>query len=71
MVFVMEIEYLTNKIVEELGCDLNGKELFCKDEIIKNEWIGRNWRCGDSIIQLNFNDSIFLMIFPISYLDKK
>lgn len=65
-----EIEYVTNRLVSELGKDLNGYELFNTKEINEGDWVGRIWNLGETLVELNYVDKIQLVLYPIEYINK-
>ncbi len=65
-----EIEYMTNYLINELGKDSNGHELFTADEIVDGKWDGRTWLIGETVIELNYMEKIHLALYPVDYLKK-
>jgi hypothetical protein len=67
---VKEIEYVTNRLSNELGMDANNLGLFDPAEIVDSKWKGRLWRIGDTIIELNYIHKMNLTFYPLQYLEK-
>lgn len=63
-----EFDYVTGRLVSELGPDFDGKTAFNRDEIKTGEWAGRRWRLDDTILELSNHGKLFLTFFPIEYL---
>jgi hypothetical protein len=64
-----EFEMIVNRLSEALGIDVNGNKEFYLKEIDGDNWIGRIWRVGDTIIELNMNGKLYLAFYPIAYLE--
>jgi len=64
-VLTKQIKYVTNKLISELGEDIYKKQTFNATEIVEGKWCGRNWVIGDTLVDLNFTNNIFLRFYPI------
>ena len=67
-VLTKEIQQLTNRLVKELGADTNGQTNFNHTEIINGKWSGRIWAFNNNILSLNFNNAIYLTLYPEAYI---
>lgn len=66
---VKQVEYVTNRLIEELGEDHYGKGKFDIVEITgEKAWDGRTWLDNHFLIQLSLNSKIGLNIYPKDYL---
>lgn len=63
-VLTKQIEYVANKLIAELGEDIYNKHTFNSTEIVDGKWCGRNWVIGETLIDLNFTNSMFLRFYP-------
>jgi hypothetical protein len=64
-VLTKQIEYVTNKLISELGTDIYEKQAFNPTEIVDGKWCGRNWVIGNTLVDLNFTNNMFLRFHPI------
>ena len=62
--FIKEIKYVTNRLINELGCDINGNGEYKEGEIIDGIWQGRVWLFENVQINLNIKNKIYLCIYP-------
>lgn len=65
-----EMEYVTGRLVSELGPDVNGKAAFDRSEIKTGDWEGRRWRLENILLELSIHDKLCLAFFPVEYLQK-
>lgn len=58
---VKEIEYVSNRLAQELGPDCDNREIFDPQEIKSKEWCGRTWLMPpETFVELKHVDSISL-----------
>lgn len=62
-----EFEYITEKLINVFGPDAMSQTTFNMEEIKDNKWTGRLWRIGDTIVELNFKQNIYLALYPLEY----
>ena len=62
--FIKEIKYVTNRLINELGCDINGNGEYKEGEIIDGIWQGRVWLFENVQINLSIKNKIYLCIYP-------
>lgn len=61
-----EIKYVINKLVSELGKDLDQKGDFEICEIKDDMWCGRNWIFADTLIELNISSKMYLRFYTLT-----
>lgn len=62
-----EFLFITKQMISELGEDLDKRKEFRIEEINKeNEtWEGRRWVVGNTLINLNYNKKMYIMLHPL------
>lgn len=62
--FYKELKYVTNRLIEDLGVDINGELEFNQNEVINGDWKGRVWLINNIQINLSVKEKIFLSFYP-------
>jgi hypothetical protein len=62
-VLASEVEYVVNKLVDELGPDVNGRGFFFRGEILEDKCCVREWLVDDLGIQVNIDGRMYLAFF--------
>ena len=65
-ILTKEVEFVTNRLITELGIDINNSGLFQANEIQDNRWLGRKWIIKNIEVNLNFDKKIYLLFSPSS-----
>ncbi len=60
---IKEIGLVTDRLVDRLGVDINGKDYFDRNEIVGDNWEGRTWVKDETTIYLNFRNIIELIFY--------
>jgi hypothetical protein len=68
---VKEIEYVTNRLVGDLGADSYNNHKFDASEISDEKWKGRTWRMTDFVFHLNYARTLNLACYPIEYVEEQ
>ena len=65
-----EFEYVTGRLISELGLDIQGKGAFDRSEIQTGDWDGRRWHSEKTVIELGSDGKLYVAFFPFEYLQK-
>jgi hypothetical protein len=60
--FIKEIQYVTNRLIKELGSDIYGNGDYAIGEIIDEKWKGRTWLLNNVQISLTLQKKICLSV---------